>query len=243
MAVAWALFGQAKPRPLAESTGSTPVAVKPIVTPSPAQKARAGESLRYNVNWPSGLSLGEGQLTSAFQDGVWSYSFNVEAAVPGFTVSENARAQATGEGCAVELAKSAVRGKRKSNETTTFDGSRMTAVRTTKDGGKSELFLSPCAKDALSFLYYLRGELAAGRLPQSQKVYYGSPYQETVRYIGAQSLRIGGEAQGADHLVATIKGPSSESSVDLFFARDAARTPLLVQAPFPMGKFSLELAR
>ena len=43
--------------------------------------------------------------------------------------------------------------------------------------------------------------------------------------------------------IATIKGPASEMTADLFFAKDADRTPLLVQVPLAMGKFSMELVR
>ncbi len=207
---------------------------KPMATP---------ETLRYNVNWPSGLSLGEGQLSAAQADGKWTYAFTVEASVPGYALSESATSRASGEGCSFELTKSGTRGKRKLEETTTFDQKKMTAVRKTKEGGTSDLSLSPCAKDALAFLYHVRSELVAGRLPQSQKVYYGAAYQATLRYIGNQMIRIGGESIDAEHLTATLKGPGSEVAVDLYFARDAKRTPLLVQAPLPLGKFSLELAR
>ena len=36
---------------------------------------------------------------------------------------------------------------------------------------------------------------------------------------------------------------SSDYMFDVYFARDAARTPLLITAPFAVGKFSMELIR
>jgi hypothetical protein len=38
-----------------------------------------------------------------------------------------------------------------------------------------------------------------------------------------------------------LKG--GEYSFDVYYARDAARTPLLITAPLAMGKFSMELIR
>jgi hypothetical protein len=40
-----------------------------------------------------------------------------------------------------------------------------------------------------------------------------------------------------------IRGPKSEIHLEILFARDAARTPLLVLVPFSLGTFSLELIR
>jgi len=201
------------------------------------------ETLHYNVNWPSGLSLGEGQLSASRQDDQWSFAISMEAAVPGFALTEAAKATATSDYCSVELEKKAKRGKRNVDETTMFDQKNLTAERKTNKGGKSELKIHSCAKDALTYVFFLRRELAAGRLPPAQSVYYGAAYQVRVNYTGVQSVRIGGEVIEADRLVAIIKGPASEITADMYFARDAVRTPLRVEVPLPVGKFSLELTR
>jgi hypothetical protein len=213
------------------------------VVPPATPKTAKSETLRYNVNWPSGLSLGEAQVTSNLHEGSWSFSFSMEAAVPGFALAETAKAQATADYCSIELEKNGNRGKRKLNETTTFDQKNLTATRKTGEGGKSELKIHSCAKDALTYIFFLRHELAAGRLPQTQNVYYGGGYSVRVQYAGAQTLRIGGEAVEADRLTLTMKGPASQMTSDMFFARDATRTPLLMQAPLAIGKFALELVR
>ena len=103
--------------------------------------------------------------------------------------------------------------------------------------------LRPCAKDALTFIYFLRRELAAGRLPQQQKVYYGGAYAVSVKFVGNERVVIGSEASEAEKITATIKGPASEFTADLFFAKDATSTPLLVRVPLKVGQFSLELIR
>jgi hypothetical protein len=102
---------------------------------------------------------------------------------------------------------------------------------------------SSCPKDALTFIHFLRHELAAGRLPAAQPVYYGAGYQTRVQYKGTQTVRSGAEMIEADILVAHIKGPATEFDVDLFFARDAARTPLMAQVPVAVGKFTVEFSR
>lgn len=222
-----------------------------IVPPPPSvdksKTAAASETLRYVINWPSGLSLGEGQMSSArFRSDKgdrWEFKLRLEAAVPGFAIEEISSANATGEYCSTDLEKSVVRGKRRSEEKTLFDRKALSASRATVGGGKTAVSTSACAKDALTFLNYARRELAQGRLPQAQRVYYGAAYQVRLQYIGAQKLRVADEMIDTDHLTATIKGPAAEHTVDLYFARDATRAPVLVSVPLPLGRFSIELVR
>ena len=43
------------------------------------------ETLRYSVNWPSGLSLGEATMTARKTgDGGWNFDMSLDAGVPGF---------------------------------------------------------------------------------------------------------------------------------------------------------------
>jgi hypothetical protein len=208
-----------------------------------AQKPRQ-ETLHFNVNWPSGLSLGEGSLTSSQTANGWSFSMNVEAAIPAFTIAEAAHSKAGVDLCSLELRKQAKRGSKVVDETTKFNASSLTATRQTgKGGGKSEIRINACAKDALTFLQFARNELIAGRLPASQPVYYGSGYQTRLQYVGTQRVISGGEAIDADKLTAYIKGPASEFSVDLLFARDASRTPVQAVIPVAVGKFTVEFVR
>jgi hypothetical protein len=214
------------------------------VEPPPAEQSKAkSETLNFTVNWPSGLSLGEGQLTSAHNGDGWNFSMHVEAAIPAFAVAEDAKSKATADLCSLELEKTGTRGKREVTEVTTFDASKMTATRETKNGGgKSELRINACARDALAFLQFVRRELAAGRLPQAQPVYYGAPYQVRVQYIGAAKVVRNGESIDVDRLAVVIKG-ASEFTVDLMFARDETRTPVQAQIPVAVGKFTVEFSR
>jgi hypothetical protein len=62
-------------------------------------------------------------------------------------------------------------------------------------------------------------------------------------YTGAQTVPVAGKPTVTDHLNVSIKGPASKITLEMFFARDAARTPLLVKIPVAVGTISLELAR
>jgi hypothetical protein len=63
-----------------------------------------------------------------------------------------------------------------------------------------------------------------------------------MEYTGAQSITYNEKRAQADRVVAHLKGPASEATFEIFFARDEARTPLLIRVPLNLGMFSMELA-
>jgi hypothetical protein len=221
----------------------------PALHPQGSPPETAGDEeakvLQYSVNWPSGLSLGEARLSSRRAKGDrWEFTFSLDAAVPGFQVLDKFRATAaTSELCSVEFERDLVHGSRKTREKITFDQQRNIATRQTIDGGKSELSLPPCGRDALTFVHFVRRELAQGRLPSTQQVFYGAAYRVRLEYTGTQRVRLQDSQEDADRLTVSIKGPASEVAVEMFFARDPARTPLLIKAPLALGTFSMELVR
>ena len=201
------------------------------------------ENLQYNVNWPSGLSLGEAQLSAQKTAAGWAFSFQLDASVPGFAVLDRFRSGASPELCSASFDKEFAHGKRKSKEKITFDSSRNLATRQTIGGGKGEMPTPACARDALAYLYHVRTELAQGRIPPAQPVFYGAPYQIRLEYAGTQKVRVNDTMVEADRMIAHMKGPASEHTFEMFFARDAVRTPILVKVPLAMGSFSMELVR
>ena len=211
----------------------------------------SAESLRYSINWPSGLSLGEASLdTSRTRDQgapkgpeSWSFSLDIDASVPGFAVRDHYQSSAGPDLCGKQLEKKFVHGSHKSEERITFDQSNNTATRETQGGGKSDISLSQCGRDALTFLQFARRELAQGRLAPQQQVVFGAVYQVRVEFTGAQAIKVGEKRIDADRIVATIKGPSTDLTVEVFFSRDAARTPVLAKIPLALGAFTVELAR
>jgi hypothetical protein len=202
------------------------------------------ESLRYTINWPSGLSLGEATLNADRGREQLAFDLTVDASVPGFAVRDHAHSTSTTDFCSTQLDKSYSHGRRKAEERVIFDQQRNKAERETlSGGGKSEISVPSCARDALTFLQFARRELAQGRLAPQQAVIFGAPYQVRMEYTGTQGIRVGEEHIDADRIVATIKGPSSEVTVELFFSRDAARTPVLAKVPVALGTLTVELIR
>ena len=183
-------------------------------------------------------------LRSEKDTGQWDFEMNIDANFPGFPVRDRDRSIATSELCSTQLDRIFQHGARKTEERVTFDLSNHTAVRETLHGGGwSQLQVSPCARDPLAFLEFVRKELAQGRLAPQQSVVFGSIYQLRLTFKGAESVRVAGATVDADHLAAALKGPASDQTFEVFFARDAARTPVLAKIPSPLGAFSVELIR
>jgi hypothetical protein len=100
-----------------------------------------------------------------------------------------------------------------------------------------------CARDAIAFVYFARRELGQGRVPPAQKIYFGSEYSVRMDYTGAMTIPVGEKSTVTDHLVIYVKGPKSDFNFEVFYARDAARTPLVIKVPLPVGTLSMELVR
>lgn len=207
------------------------------------------EQLHYNINWPSGLSLGEAQLSASYSKaapdaaGRLHLEFKLDAGIPGFTVSDKYRSETSAEFCSSEFQRTTLHGQKKTDEKTAFDQQAGTATRETQGGGKSENSTTACAKDALAFLYYVRHELSQGRIPPQQTIFFGAPYDIRLEFMGTQQILLADKPVEADRITATVKGPASEISFDVFFLKDKARTPAVVRVPLSLGSFSMELVK
>jgi hypothetical protein len=222
--------------------------VLPLV---PAAVAQTGfpfqdESLHYNVNWPSGLSLGEATFTAHHKAGAWDLAMTLDAGVPGFAVTDKIRSSVTDGLCSLELERDISHGAKKTREKTTFDEKKGEATRTTVfplGGGTSTFNIPSCPRDAMAFLYFARRELGQGRVAPAQQAFFGSAYSVRLDYTGARTITLNDRPTVTDHLAINVKGPKSSFSFEIFFARDAARTPLLIRVPLSVGTFSMELVR
>ena len=207
------------------------------------------ESLHYSMNWQSGLSVGDAGLTAHKGDNGWEFEATVNAGVPGFTVNDKIHSSSSQSLCSNVLERDFSHGSKKTREKTTFDQKAGTAQRMTifPDGGTvpgtSSFEIPNCARDALTFLYYARVELGQGRMVPPQRVFFGAAYDVKMEYTGAQDLMINKKPTITDHLVVTVKGPKSDFHFEVFYARDAARTPLQIKVPLSMGTFTLDLVR
>lgn len=225
---------------LAQPGAARAIAEKPVLKGFPF----TNESLIYNVNWPSGLSLGEAHMSATADSTGWRFELGMEAGIPGFTVKDSYRSTASLDLCGQTFTKDLAHGNRKTIEKVTIDQATSMATRTPEKGpGESKVSVPGCIRDALTFLYYARRELGQGRVPQAQEIIFGAIYNGIFEYAGAETIKSGNKSVVSDKIICHIKGPASDIQFDAYFDRDPARTPLSVRVPLPLGKFSLELVR
>jgi hypothetical protein len=206
----------------------------------------ADETLDYTVNFSAGVPVGKVH-TVAKRDPAkgWNFSFSLDASLPAFPIIDRFNAYTGLDLCSIGFDRSSEHGsKRKAKEVTYYDRGRSVAVRQTKDGGGlSEIPVGLCPHDALSFLYFLRRELGQGRMPPNDVILAGAAYRISMVYAGEKSIVRNKRPVPVDQINCTVKGPASEVRLEVLFARDAARTPLVIRCPLTVGTFSLELVR
>lgn len=218
--------------------------------PPAASPVFDNEQLHYNVNWPSGLTLGEATLSASSSNptadspSAVHFSLQLDAPLPGFPVADRYSSAASPDFCSTRFERNMSHGSKQFRDKTSFDPRRATAFREIVGGGKGEFRTSDCARDALTFLYYVRRELSAGRVPPTQSVVFGgSFYDVRLDLAGTETIQVAGKPAQADRYNASLRGPASSMAFDIFFLKDAARTPALIRVPFSLGAFSMELVK
>ncbi len=201
-----------------------------------------GERLRYEVVWPSGLSLGEAEFVASSSQAGWEFHATIGADLPTVKIRDEYRSQTDPGLCAQEFDKDARHGDDSWRESIVLDQAESTAHRSTKGGGgESDFAIPPCARDALSYLYFMRRNLAEGRIPPPDDIVFGALYQISVTYAETRQVDVFGAKREADRILVDIGGPGSQHSFEIFFGKDEARTPLIIKVPFDLGTFSLKL--
>jgi hypothetical protein len=194
--------------------------------------------------WPSGISLGEAHLHSKHSGPNWDFTFNLEVGVPGFPVKDTYRANTDPDYCSISFGRTISHGSHLSEENETVDRDRHAVTRTqSKSGAKTDIPAPACVKDALTYLFYSRFEMGQGRVPAAQDILFGNFHAIRVDYTGAPMITVNGKQVQTDMVTCTIEIGTSRPTFDVYFARDAARTPLRITAPLPVGKLSMELIR
>jgi hypothetical protein len=225
------------------------VAVVALAAPPIAVPRFENEQLHYSLNWPTGLSLGEATLSASSSKAEADVperlhlQFDLDGSLPGFSIADRYHAEASPEFCSTEFTRTIAHGQKKTDDKTTFDPHNGSATRRTSGGGSSELKASSCSRDALTFLYYVRHELAGGRVPPPETVFWGAPYDIRLELAGTQTIQIVNKPVDADRYTASVKGPASSLTFDIFFLKDRTRTPALVRVPFALGTFTMELVK
>jgi hypothetical protein len=220
-------------------------------TPQPAAPLQEGfpftnEALHYTMNWQSGLSLGDAMMDARRTGSGWDFEVTVNAGVPGFAIADKYTSSTDSGICSRVLERHANHAGKRSDEKTTFDQKAGTAHRITlfPDGGGGSTYEVPsCARDAIAFAYYARVELGQGRVPAAQQIYFGPPYTVRMEYGGAENITSNEKSVVTDRLTVGFRGPKSSSTFEVWYARDAARTPLRIRIPASVGTLTLELVR
>src|ERR1035438_3670943 len=167
--------GQA-PTPTPTAAGQATPPAAPKLTGFPWQD----ETLHYTMNWQSGLPVGDVYfMAHKTNGGAWDFEVSGSAGVPGFAINDKYHSSAGPDLCSTLLERETSHAGKKGRERTTFDQKAGTAERTTllpEGGGKTNLSIAACARDAVAFSYFARQELGQGRMPKATDVYFGSSY-------------------------------------------------------------------
>lgn len=203
------------------------------------------ETLAYSIKLPTGVSLGDAHLTAKHGAAGWAFELKGTAGIPGYSVRDTYTSHTNSDFCSTDFSRQFEHGSKKGREEETIDRSTETATRATigGGGGKSDFPISDCTKDALTLLYFARREMGQGRVPPGQQFLFGGLYDIQMTYAGAETIPVAGVPTVTDKVACVVKGQASIVSFEIYFARDPARTPLLVKVPLPLGSISLELVR
>ena len=72
---------------------------------------------------------------------------------------------------------------------------------------------------------------------------FGAAYNINVQFVGTENIVVSEKRMDADRLNVTLKGPSTDITFEAYFAKDLARTPVMIRVPLSLATFSMELAR
>ena len=201
------------------------------------------EELRYSIYWPSGLSFGSALFKARFTDPGWRFEFDLQASLPKIEVNDRAVSRSDAQLCGQEFEKHILHGSKRASELLRFRPNVVERInlQRAEEQRPGTTPVQDCARDALAFLYFLRTELAAGRIPPTDTVFFGAAYRVRLEHAQARWLTWDGERQLTDEIRVSVRGPGSEHELSAFFARDESRTPLLFRMQFDAETFTMRL--
>ena len=200
-----------------------------------------GERLIYRILWPSGVTLGEAVFRVTPSGKQLQFQLTVEANLPQYKLTGALSSVATQDGlCSLQFHQKIGEGPRQSEESLEFDQAAHQARRSRGSQTTTEP-IPECARDPLTFLYYYRSQLAAGKTAGSGTVFGKSKYELRIEPAGSETLSVGGKPRPAEKFQVTYTGSSRERKFVLWFATGGARVPLRVTLPSSLAEFSAEL--
>lgn len=221
-----------------------------LATPTTAVRAdeirmpfAAGEDLAYAITWPSGLSVGGARFRARPKGDGWRFEMTVEASVHKFAVDDAFVSETDENLCSSKFEKHVRHGAKRAHEALRFADGRVerTNLDPVRPAPPGTAPVGACARDALAAVYYLRQDLAAGRLPAPGTVYFGAAYDLQLEYEQTRWLPWDGGRRRADLIRVRVRGPASRLEFLAYFGRDAARAPLLFQAQIEGESFVMRL--
>ncbi len=197
------------------------------------------ETLRYNLKWPSGLTLGEANFTSELTARGSRYTLDLDASLPAYALTDRYTSATSAQSCTIQFTRETHHGSKSSHEQTTVapDGA---ITRETIGGGKTEIPTYPCPRDPLALLTALRKNFAQ----PAQSVLFGAGYPVRFEAAMPATISLNDKPTPADKVICILTLPKTgDYRLELYFLKDQAHTPALIRAPFALGIFSMELVR
>lgn len=200
-----------------------------------------GETLKYKLLWPSNISLGEAVFRVSSSQGTLHFEVTMEADLPTRSISGLFTSSASREDlCSLEFQSKVTEGVRTSEESIQFDQKNHQATKISH-GQSSSVAIPNCARDPVTFLYYLRKQLAAGSSVDAATFFLGLEQSLEVKTDGSDTVTVRGQQQTTDKYLVNYNGQNSARSFELWFSKDARREPVMIRLPFPLAVFSAEI--
>jgi uncharacterized protein DUF3108 len=205
----------------------------------------SGETLDYNLIWPSGISLGEGSLKASHSGKRIFLEAAVDADLPQYHAVYNFSSETDEQLCSIRFHQRLREGKSTTDDSFEFDQEHH-KVRRTVGGHSTESEIPGCARDPLALLYYFRQQLAVGKLPvgtpESKGTFYlGGNFSAQYDAVTPEKVKLGSKEWDGDRFLIRVAGPNGNQSLEVWIRPDASRTPVAVRVVFPLATFSAEL--
>ncbi len=209
----------------------------------PASPIPDSEQLMYTIAWPSGLPVGRASLRARTLDPGWRFEMTLRATLPSIEIDDVFVTRTDSDLCSEVFEKHVRHGERRAHESLRFGPGLVERfnLEAPAQEAPGRTASGDCARDALAFLYYLRQDLAAGRIPSAGSIFFGAAYRIRLRFVRPRRLTMGEDSRLADEFRAVVEGPASRHEFSVFMGQDEARKPLLFRMEFDEGTFSMQL--
>jgi len=200
-----------------------------------------GERLVYRLFWPSGIPLGEAIFEVSPQGDNLRFEATLEARLPQYRFNSTFSAVAAREGlCSLQFHQKIEEGKQTSEESMEFD---QTAHRVKRIQGRNSTTaaIPECARDPLTFLYYLRSRTAAGQSVDSSRIHFGKEIALQLDQDGTATVSVGGVPKQGEKFEVHFPARGGERTVEIWLSSDPSRTPFQFTVPTTLADFRAEL--